>query len=352
MTNVYIDPYSYVHLANILFKEDTIYNRNDRFAGWRYLKKYCFERNMSLNTIDFWKENKATKEDIYVSFDHKDFIRKLYWRFKNKNYPIVKLNKFKKRILFQYEPPLIMPEVYTNINGLLKIYDKIYFSCEIDNQKCYCFHSPRPYNEIMFDYWGNSNRKFLTMININKSPRLFRRLIMWKNKKLLPLQKELLSDRIKIIEFFSLTGDIDLYGIDWDKNPHFPLSFSKKAIQKVYKGPVVSKFQKLSEYKFGIAFENSIVPGFIEEALFDCFYTGTVPIYLGAPNIEKYIPKNCFIDMRDFKNYEELKQYLKALTESEIKIYKENARKFLKSEKFKPFTKEYFAKLFVDAINN
>ncbi len=162
--------------------------------------------------------------------------------------------------------------------------------------------------------------------------------------------QELSSERLKFINFFSQTNEIDLYGYGWDKRPFFPYWFYKKAIEKVYKGTIGDRFQIMSKYKFYMCFENGIAPGYISEKIFDCFYTGTTPIYLGAPNITDYIPKNCFIDMRDFNNYEELRGFLKSLTESGIETYRQNARKFLESEKFKPFTKEYFARLFVDTV--
>lgn len=355
MINVYIDPSSHVYLSNILFREDTIYNRDDCLSGYCYLKKYCRKRNINLNTIDFWDKNKATDTDIYVSHDYKNFIRKVYWRFKNKHYPIIKLDKFKKRILFQGEPPMVMPEVFPNFDSLFKIYDKVFFTFKVDNPKCRHFYLYQTHNEIFPEYWDNSNRKFLTIINTNKSPRGLKKILLAvssRNGLRYLGYKELLSERLKVIDFFSRTNEIDLYGVDWDKRPFFPYWFYKKSIQKVYKGSVKSKFQKLSEYNFTIAFENSSMPSYVTDKLFDCFYTGTVPIYLGAPDIEEHVPKNCFIDMRDFKNYGELRKFLKSLTKSEIETYKQNARKFLESEKYKPFTKEYFAELFVEAVTN
>ena len=350
MINVYIEPYSPVYLNNGLFEKDKKYDRDNALSGWRYLKKYCLEKNINLNTIDFWNENNKTQNDIYVSFEHKNLLRKIYWRFKDKNYPILKLSHFKKRILFNNEPPTVLPEVYKNIDNLFKIYDEVYFACKVDDSRCRYFHTPeQPYNNILFNYWNNFERKFLVMINTNKNTRLYRRLIILTNRKRLNFQKDLLGERIKIIEFFSRTKEIDLYGVDWDKRLPFPYWFYESAIKKVYRGPVVSKHQKLSEYNFAIATENAITPGFIGEALFDCFYVGTVPVSLGAPDVQEYIPKKCFIDMRDFKDFAELRLFLKSLNKSQIESYKENARQFLESEQYKPFTNEYFAKIFVEA---
>ncbi len=338
MLNIYIDPSSYVHLNNILFKKDSKYNLNDILAVSRFLRKYCWERGINLNTIDVWNPAIATDEDIYVSFDHKRLFRKIYWKFKNKNYPIVNLNKFRKKILFHFEPPNVMPEICCGIRGLTKIYDKVFFTWKIDNSKIHYFYFSEPHNEIFPDYWKKTNRGFLAIINSNRKT-FFR-------------HKELLTERVRAIIFFSRTKEIDLYGFDWNKPPLFPYWFQKNTIKKVYKGPVKDKYKKLSEYNFALAYESCSLEGYITDKIFDCFLVGTIPIYYGAPDIENYIPKKCFVDRRDFKNYEELRKFLKSLTESEIKTYKENGRRFLESEQYKPFTKEHFAKIFVEACIN
>lgn len=343
MINAYIDSPSYHFLSNEIFYCQPYHEKEIPSYG-PYIKNYCLERSINLNTIDFWDKNKATPEDVYISFNHKNFIKKLYWRFKNKNYPLVNLNKFRKRILFQFEPPLVMPEVYTNIDSLIKTYDEVFFLCKPESSpRISYFNTPGGRNDVIKEYWEKSDRKFLVMISGNKKPsslNLKRFLLLMSSRKGFQYlgYKDILGERLKVVEFFGRTNEIDLYGYGWDKN------------LKAYKGVVKSKIQKLSEYTFSICFENSIVSGYISEKILHCFYTGTIPIYLGASDIEKHIPKECFIDMRDFKNYEELRQFLKSLTKSEIETYKENVRKFFQSEKFIPFTKEHFAERLVNII--
>lgn len=338
MINVYIDPNSYFHLNNELFRKDSRYNLNDCLAGARLLRDYSQERGINLNTIDFWNKAVATDKDVLVSSDHKHFLRKIYWKFKNKNYPIINPNRFKRKILFHFEPPVVMPEIRYIAKKTLKIYDKVFFTWKINNPKIHYFHSSQAHDEIFPDYWERRERGFLTMINANR--------------KAFPRYKELLTERVRAIIFFSQTKDIDLYGFDWDKPPLFPYWFYKSAITKVYKGPVKDKYKKLSEYNFALAFENCQLPGYITDKIFDCFFVGTVPIYLGAPDIKEYIPENCFINMRNFKNYQELREFLKSLTKTEIQNYKENGRRFLESEQYKPFTNEHFARIFVEACIN
>jgi hypothetical protein len=63
----------------------------------------------------------------------------------------------------------------------------------------------------------------------------------------------------------------------------------------------------LEKYKFSICYENARdTPGYITEKIFDCFFAGCVPIYWGANNITDHIPKECFIDKRDFEDYKVL----------------------------------------------
>ena len=38
----------------------------------------------------------------------------------------------------------------------------------------------------------------------------------------------------------------------------------------------------------------------------DVFYGGSIPIYLGAKNIKKYISDKCFINFSDFENLNDL----------------------------------------------
>jgi hypothetical protein len=202
------------------------------------------------------------------------------------------------------------------------------------------------------------------MINWNKVPRYRSRC------------RELYAERLNAIEYFARTGDIDLYGIGWD-GPSFkvgpafvpgtfgtiPLPGTVQAIDRkltgwrhrffpnpqlsmarqVYRGVTNSKSQTLGEYKFSICFENSVLKGWVTEKIFDCFFAGTVPVYWGAPDIQRYVPAECFIDMRGFKDFGDLKAYLKGLTEQDITAYKERARDFLRSPGFRPFTKDAFA---------
>ena len=75
-----------------------------------------------------------------------------------------------------------------------------------------------------------------------------------------------------------------------------------------------TKMNVISEYKFTLAFENAIAPDYVTEKFFDPLVAGSVPIYLGAPNIKEFAPgEHCYIDTSDFTSPKHLAKFIKNL---------------------------------------
>ena len=55
--------------------------------------------------------------------------------------------------------------------------------------------------------------------------------------------------------------------------------------------------------------------------IFDSMFSGCVPVYWGAKNIGEYVPSDCFIDRRDFKNHSALLDFLKAVDANQFNNY-------------------------------
>jgi hypothetical protein len=67
----------------------------------------------------------------------------------------------------------------------------------------------------------------------------------------------------------------------------------------------------ISRYAFYLAFENATERDYVSEKIYDAFVAGTVPVYLGAPNVEDFLPApKCAIFARDFASAEELAHHL------------------------------------------
>jgi len=180
---------------------------------------------------------------------------------------------------------------------------------------------------------------------------------------------ELYSERKKLIRWFEANHleDFDLYGVGWNEyrfkgiKPFRALnriSIVRKIMFKYfgeyypsYKGKVVNKFETMQYYKFAICYENiKDISGYITEKILDAMFAGCVPIYLGAKNVSEHIPKNSFIDKRDFTTYEELYSNIKNIDEKEYMDYLHNIELFLQSEKGYKFSAESNANILLGVI--
>ena len=77
------------------------------------------------------------------------------------------------------------------------------------------------------------------------------------------------------------------------------------------------KVKLLSHYKFYLAFENFQVPDYVSEKIFEGLFAGSVPVYRGAKDVERFMPSNSsFIDANDMSP-KELATLLKRLSNDE-----------------------------------
>jgi len=176
---------------------------------------------------------------------------------------------------------------------------------------------------------------------------------------------ELYSERMRTIRWFEKEHpeDFALYGVGWDryqfKGPIFIRAFNRvDFLRRVmasaypsYRGKIDSKRSILQSFQFSICYENAhSIPGYITEKIFDSLFAGCIPIYWGAPNIEKYIPENCFIDRRKFSSVDELYQFMKSMSMNDIKSYQENIYTYLNSSLVDQFSGENFSSVISDVI--
>lgn len=258
-----------------------------------------------------------------------------------------------KKILFCLEPPVISPLEHR------KFFHRFFRSVFtwndtlVDNKKVKKIYSPvldtgLNYKEVLYN-----KKKLLCLLNSNKS-------VPFPLIMLSPFRKVLYPERLKAVDFFEreIPEEFHLYGRGWDKPMKFSLREKffgykiHKSFQRSIPRNLNAKLEILSRYKFNICFENSIAPGYISEKIIDCFKAHTIPIYLGAPNIEEYFPKNCFIDFREFKSYKSLLNFLVDMDKKTYNSYIENAKKLLKTKKFiDTWLEDGFLKVFLKAIS-
>ena len=358
---LFLDPPSHHFLKNKLFEAGSAsLAGDDLHAPYRYVREFFQERGITVQTADLLPPKPNGTTNVYISFGMLSNYRRLA-----KERPDTLLSAY-----FAMECPIVEPRMYKELRDAQNYFRRIFSWSDSGSLeqfvggplRCQPFHWMQSYDDVHDEIWANTDRKFLVMMNANKLPRLY-----WK---------ELYTERMKAVEYFSRYDEIDLYGKGWEapsirvgrtRVPYtlkrVQYSLQKKwdkirphpllvAARKAYRGVAESKSATIGAYKFALCFENSILKGWITEKIFDCFFAGTVPIYWGEPEIEKHIPEGCYIDMRKFSGYQELRKFLHALTEDDIRKYKENARSFLRSPAFYPFSKAAFADLLADVVRS
>lgn len=325
------------NFKNLMFKTHKIMDS----WSWAfvYLKKDLKKKGIDINTCDIPTKKTPVK---YVYFDLPYPLPSYFpiWK-------LIFLNT-KKNILVCHENPTINPFNYMKI--FHNLFTKVYTWNDdlIDNKKYFKMRLPQHTFKFNTAPVNFEKKKFLILINTNK-------LSFFPFEIMSTFGRQLYSERIKAIEFFekNIPNKFFLYGRGWNKPKKYNLIEMLIGYKKysTYKGEVKDKLKLLSNFKYCICFENFIAPGYITEKIFDCFKTKCVPIYLGASNIEKYIPKNCFIDFRDFLNYEKLLNFLYKIDENQYNRYIENIEKLLANKKFVDLWFEKgFAKFFLKKI--
>lgn len=82
-------------------------------------------------------------------------------------------------------------------------------------------------------------------------------------------------------------------------------------------GKVKNKIEFQKKYKFCIAFENSLKPGYTTEKIFEAYQSNCIPIYYGSTAIKSDFNPETFINAHDFDNDEDLIDYIKKVDTDE-----------------------------------
>jgi hypothetical protein len=281
--------------------------------------------------------------DLYIFIDFPNLSNK----FVKKAFDSKKYN-----FLITFENKLICPNNF-NIK-YLSLFNKVFTWNDelVDNKKYFKYLMTYSSKPLIADF--EERNKLCCMISMNK---------------VINFNKSLYKKRLDCIKWFenNFYWEFDLYGMNWDKY-YFPgpkiirilnrVNILTKILSynfKCYKGPITGSFKDkleiLKKYKFSIAFENAEnIQGYVSEKIFHCFFALTIPIYLGASNINKYVPKECFIDMRDFNNFYDLYLYIKKMDKITYENYIDNIKCFLASKKYEMFTNKYSSTIVLNEI--
>ncbi len=331
---VFLDPFSTHFYGDGIFDPAAKVNRDNFLSPWHHLHDRFRERGVEIHTADYLVDRTRRAEvNVYSSFGVLDHYRDLAKR------PDVLLNAF-----YLFEVMVLAPEMYRAIPDLTQYFRSLYSWTDADHLAPFVsgpvtvkpFFMPMPRDTVIEPYWSRTDRNGIVLIAANK-------------RAVVP-QGELFTERLRAIRHFANHGGIHIWGRWWNERIMDLDEEFRDPVRRSYQGAAAEKYDVLSRYRFAVCYENMALRGWITEKIFDCFYAGTVPVYLGAPDITDHVSKDCFIDFEQFGTYDELSRFIDQLGPRELEAYREAGRDCLASEAFDPFKPKSFADRFIADI--
>jgi hypothetical protein len=148
-----------------------------------------------------------------------------------------------------------------------------------------------------------------------KEPKIYEKT---KMISMIASNKRMCEGHVKRLGWVERIGDqLDLYGRGFNE--------------------IADKEEGLCDYMFSVAIENGEYETYFTEKLLDCFATGTIPVYLGAPDVGDHFNKDGIIDLtEEFEVSEEIYY-------SKMDAIKENLEKAKEMEVLEDFIyRRYF----------
>lgn len=351
-----------MHLAycsdNEVFQNDRLRDKQWSYnfpgSGWiTCLYRIAAESSINVASGDVAIENiksgKWSAKDVYVIQDMNSMVASALLDLGAEPFLIVCL-----------EAPLYAPSFYDNIN---RIAGKFKFSLgfgfsdsqpeNLKSENNIQFRFPSYYLDDMREIcpWGDRKNLVLVAANKYKTKKIFvparfsligfRQQIKSATWKMFSpayrrsLSASLHDHRLEMVEYFAGRGELDIYGAGWAELDALPATWAgklKDVVNKQYLGRCNNKLETISNYRFSACFENMALDRYVTEKIVDCFVAGTVPLYLGAPDIETIVPASAFIDMRKFSSFGQVDTYMKSVDEHDAIKMIEEGRNYLRTD--------------------
>ena len=283
---------------------------------------------VTIDTVDF--QDPEVTHVVYFDYS---------WKYARCD-PFLARVPFQKRVLVMMEPCNINPSLYYtdiyrrrfatiftwdhNLQLRHPEYEPINVPIteDLDASRIPRFNSP-PFND----------KKLLIAINSNR----------WSY-----MPQSTYSLRIKYYQYFDrhYPDHFDLYGVGWNQPCVFYEKWFGFPRLNTFRRPTHSYAEKpelLSRYRFTLCIENNITqPGYISEKITDSFCARCVPVYCGWQGINNLIPRDAWIDMRDFRTPADLGAFLAGMDAATHQRYLDAIDRFIQSDAARFFTPANF----------
>jgi len=328
--NIYIDPsYKEFYSDELFNRENYALNRDNQLLPFLRLRDRIESHGGSVHTADYLLNDGVQNGTInsYYSLGILDNFER-----------VLHIEGLRLAAFVIMEPPVVAPYIYEALSRLTEVFEKVYlpntsgngYSLKgVDSSKLHQLYWPIILQDVLKPYWFNQDRlKRVVVINGSHNPH--------------GRMHEQYSLRINAMAELAKMNIIDLYGAGWNRwwsRSAFWLPYWKNiySLMSIYKGKCSSKFEVLANYEFSLCFENMQMNGYITEKIFDCLYAGTIPLYMGAPNILEFVPANVFIDCRKYTSWTDMWLDVSSMSQESIIEMRIAGSEFLRSESANKF---------------
>lgn len=333
--------------VNYYFASDELNNRifapgchTGKALGMKAFRAFMNARGVevvTLDSVDFLDPN--VKHVLYFEYN---------WRLIRSD-PFLRKIPREKRALVLLEPANINPSLY--YTSLLRDRFHTVFTWDLHLLRRNPAYSrinvpvgaePRKYRENPFADLAFADKRFLVAVSRNR----------WSY-----MPQSTYSFRRRAYRHFerAFPDGFDLYGMGWNAPcisyekwfgyPRFPS----------WRGEIDdtwdAKVHKIASYKFALCFENNASePGYISEKLTDCFCARCVPVYYGSKGTERLIPRDAWIDVRDFRTLADLGTFLGGMDETCYHRYMAAIDRFMRSDRLDFFSTDHLFGVIADRL--
>ena len=332
---------------NYYFNSDELKNRvfapdsaSGEASGLKAFREFMRARGadvVTLDTVDYQDAN--VKHVLYFEYNWKLLYSDPFLR----NIPR------DKRALVLLEPANVNPSLY--YTSLLRDQFHTVFTWDLSLIRKNPAYSrinvpvgaePRAYRDNPFRNISFADKRFLVGVSMNR----------WSY-----MPQATYSVRKRAYHYFerAFPEQFDLYGLGWNAPcVGFEKWFGHPRFSS-WRGPIDgawdAKVRKIAAYKFALCFENNASqPGYISEKITDCFCARCVPVYYGCKEAGDLIPRDAWIDLRDFRNFAELGVFLQSMDETRYNRYIAAIDRFMQSEQLDFFSTHHFYGVIADRL--
>lgn len=329
------------------FGEDELNNRifdpqrrDPKARGMQRFRAFMAARGAEVVTVDTIRPDDPNVKNV-LYFDYN-------WRMIRSD-PYLLHFPQQKRALIVIEPANVNPSLY--YTSLLRRRFETVFTWDLGLLKRNPSYArinvpvgaePGAYRENPFRGFAFADKRLLVAVSMNR----------WSY-----MPQSTYAIRKKAYRFFerAYPARFDLYGVGWNA----PCVFYEKWFGcpqfASWRGAIDSSFdakvRKIASYRFALCFENNASePGYVSEKITDCFCARCVPVYYGSEGTDQLIPRDAWIDLRDFRDFAELGRFLAGMNEAEHRRYLEAIDRFMLSDRLDFFSTDHLFGVVADRL--